>query len=180
VTGNQCPNTVSQKLQLVRMNDVQCSDFLQFQSALKGMRVIDDKIVYALNNSIPTISFKGQVDASEKCKELHQEILKTYDDREASVHKCIEFTRRKLEVARSSGNTSQSRAAQLNLRLYKNELMIEEVIKARTTEIFHTKCRDHYMPPTSQNKWHLKHHHLRYCHTYCLNLQKRTKHSSPS
>ena len=44
------------------------------QNALKGMRVIDDKIVYALNNSIPTISFKGQVDASEKCKELHQEV----------------------------------------------------------------------------------------------------------
>ena len=44
------------------------------QNALKGMRVIDDKIVYALNNSIPTTSFKGQVDASEKCKELHQEV----------------------------------------------------------------------------------------------------------
>ena len=44
------------------------------QSALKVAREIDDKIVYALNNSIPTVSFKGQVDASVKCKELHEEV----------------------------------------------------------------------------------------------------------
>jgi hypothetical protein len=28
--------------------------------ALRDARLIDDKIVYALNNSIPTVSFKGQ------------------------------------------------------------------------------------------------------------------------
>ena len=38
------------------------------------MRIIDDKIVYAINQSIPTASFKGQSDAIQNCKELHQTV----------------------------------------------------------------------------------------------------------
>ena len=45
-----------------------------FQTALKEMRIIDDKIVYAINQSIPTASFKGQSDAIQNCKELHQTV----------------------------------------------------------------------------------------------------------
>jgi hypothetical protein len=37
--------------------------------------MIDDKIVYALNNSIPTVSFKGQINAAEKCQELHKQVI---------------------------------------------------------------------------------------------------------
>ena len=44
------------------------------QSALKEMRQIDDKIVYAINQSIPTASFKGQSDAKENCKGLHETV----------------------------------------------------------------------------------------------------------
>ena len=45
-----------------------------FQTALKEMRLIDDKIVYAINQSIPTASFKGQSDAKENCKELSETV----------------------------------------------------------------------------------------------------------
>ena len=38
------------------------------------MRLIDDKIVYAINQSIPTASFKGQSDAKENCKELSETV----------------------------------------------------------------------------------------------------------
>lgn len=41
-----------------------------FQSALRDMRLLDDKIIYALNTSIPTTSFKDKVDASEQCQVL--------------------------------------------------------------------------------------------------------------
>ena len=52
----------------------QCTDFLMFESALKKMRLIDDKIIYALNTSIPTTSFKNQIDPSEKCHDLRQQV----------------------------------------------------------------------------------------------------------
>jgi len=38
------------------------------------MRTLDDKIIYVLNTSIPTDSFKAQLDASSSCKELFDEV----------------------------------------------------------------------------------------------------------
>ena len=39
------------------------------------MRLIDDKIVYALNTSIPTASFKEKIDPTSKCKELYHQVI---------------------------------------------------------------------------------------------------------
>ena len=36
------------------------------------MRLIDDRISNALNRTIPTNSFKGQMDATENCKHLYE------------------------------------------------------------------------------------------------------------
>jgi hypothetical protein len=36
--------------------------------------MLDDKIIYMLNTSIPTDSFKGQVDPSSSCKELFEQV----------------------------------------------------------------------------------------------------------
>jgi hypothetical protein len=38
------------------------------------MRILDDKIIYMLNTSIPPDSFKGQVDPSSSCKELYDQV----------------------------------------------------------------------------------------------------------
>ena len=48
--------------------------FSCFQEVLKKSRVIDDKIIYALNQSLPTKSFEGQVDASQTCKDLYSKV----------------------------------------------------------------------------------------------------------
>ena len=45
-----------------------------FQSALRNMRLLDDKIIYALNTSIPTTSFKDKVNASEQCQVLRDKV----------------------------------------------------------------------------------------------------------
>ena len=45
-----------------------------FQEALEGARKVDDGIIYRLNTSIPTTSFKGEVSAADKCKELYEEV----------------------------------------------------------------------------------------------------------
>jgi len=36
--------------------------------------MLDDKIIYMLNTSIPTDSFKSQVDPSSSCKELFDQV----------------------------------------------------------------------------------------------------------
>ena len=45
------------------------------QEALKVLRLIDDKIIYKLNKSIPTDSFAGQINAEQKCQELYNEVV---------------------------------------------------------------------------------------------------------
>lgn len=38
------------------------------------MRAIDDKIIYKLNTTIPTVSFAEQIVARDRCKELYEEV----------------------------------------------------------------------------------------------------------
>lgn len=45
------------------------------QEALKILRLIDDKIIYELNKSVPTASFSGEVNAEQKCRELYTEVV---------------------------------------------------------------------------------------------------------
>jgi len=133
----------------------QCDDFMMFQvsvldeanvfpsfshylfyllkMAMKEMRQIDDNIVYALNNSIPTVSFKGQIDAATKCQELCSkvslesvsfikvtnaclpQIESTYDLREGALSKCIAFYQEKVNEAKSSANRTGQRIAQTHV-----------------------------------------------------------------
>jgi hypothetical protein len=51
------------------------NEFLFFwQESLKVLRLLDDKIIYRLNKSVPTTSFAGEVNAENKCKELYTEV----------------------------------------------------------------------------------------------------------
>lgn len=55
---------------------IQCMPFMfVLQEALKVLRLIDDKIIYKLNKSIPTDSFVGEVNAEQKCQELYNEVI---------------------------------------------------------------------------------------------------------
>lgn len=56
------------------------------------MREVDDKIIYALNTSIPTESFKGQISASATCHKLYGELNNAHLDRENAIRKCIVVT----------------------------------------------------------------------------------------
>lgn len=53
------------------------------------MRKVDDKIIYALNTSIPTESFKGQLDPVAKCGELHKGLQDAYIERTDAIKGCI-------------------------------------------------------------------------------------------
>lgn len=47
------------------------------QEVLKLMRTIDDRIVHALNTTVPTVSFSGKVDATQTCKQLYESVSVT-------------------------------------------------------------------------------------------------------
>lgn len=66
------------------------------------MRQIDDKLIYALNTSIPTDSFKGQVDPAATCKELYSQIQIVHRQREEAIKKCILVSAKNIKELRDA------------------------------------------------------------------------------
>lgn len=56
------------------------------------MRTLDDKIVYALNTSLPTESFHGKTDASSSCEHLYSQLQTGHSEREKVIKNCIVVT----------------------------------------------------------------------------------------
>ncbi|XP_063985922.1 protein MIX23 [Diachasmimorpha longicaudata] len=133
---------------------MECGDFLEFQDALQKMRQIDDKIIYLLNTTIPTESFKGQVDATSKCKDLFYQIQSGHSQREIAIKKCLNTSRDKVKQLKDQKDNDPNnilllknlRKEQNTLRMLESELSVEEVVKSRTTKIYHEKCRSFYKP----------------------------------
>ncbi|XP_068631193.1 protein MIX23 [Battus philenor] len=131
-----------------------CPDFLEFQDILKKMRVLDDKIVYALNTSLPTESFKSKVNATQACQELYIQIQKGHEERENVIKNCIIATANSVKELKLSKETNPDdfevlknlKAEQRKLRLLQTELSVEEVIKEKTTKLFTEKCRSYFKP----------------------------------
>lgn len=64
------------------------------------MRDIDDKIIYALNTSLPTESFKGQVDKEKTCKDLYAKLQDGHKQREEAIRSCIMLSAESLKSLR--------------------------------------------------------------------------------
>ncbi|GAB6026723.1 hypothetical protein CHUAL_013230 [Chamberlinius hualienensis] len=131
-----------------------CGDFLEFQDALKKMRSIDDKIVYALNTTIPTNSFRNQVNVTNQCKGLYEQLQESYQHREVVIKKCITEVSERVRVLNEQRKVNESdpniskllRKEQTKLRLMQSEVNVEEVVKDRSLKIFYEKCRSAYKP----------------------------------
>ncbi|XP_068438208.1 protein MIX23 [Clinocottus analis] len=132
-----------------------CEDFSMFQETLKVMRSIDDRIVYALNTSVPTVSFSGKVDATQTCKQLYESMMDAHLTRDKAIKSCIAQTSKEvgqLRERRAKDSENQAlirllRKEQTKLKLMQSELNVEEVVNDRSLKIFSERCRIHYMPP---------------------------------
>ncbi|XP_055325365.1 protein MIX23 [Sitodiplosis mosellana] len=127
----------------------ECGDFLLFQAHLKKMRDLDDKIIYVLNTSIPTESFKGQLNASDKCTDLYDQLNSTYDSRNKIIKNCIAVTANRVKELKTKKDSDADditvykdfKSEQRKLRVLQSELNVEDIIKERTMKIFYEKCR---------------------------------------
>ncbi|XP_070784484.1 protein MIX23 [Enoplosus armatus] len=132
-----------------------CEDFSMFQEVLKVMRTIDDRIVHALNTTVPTVSFSGKVDATQTCKQLYESMMEAHLSRDKAIKSCIAQTSEVVgqlreERAKDSENLAlikQLRKEQTKLKLMQSELNVEEVVNDRSLKIFSERCRIHYTLP---------------------------------
>eukprot|EP00092_Neocalanus_flemingeri_P035506 GFUD01038639.1.p1 GENE.GFUD01038639.1~~GFUD01038639.1.p1 ORF type:complete len:134 (-),score=37.64 GFUD01038639.1:174-575(-) len=126
----------------------QCEDFMLFQKALKKLREIDDKIIYALNQSTPTVSFQARGgDAHENCVKLRRELTDSHKQRGDHIKNCSDKIGDDIKVLRTafdggSDVRSELKRQQGKLRMFENELSIEDIIQERTEKIFKSKCQE--------------------------------------
>lgn len=66
------------------------------------MRVLDDKIVYALNTSLPTESFRGKIDATSACQDLFTQIQNGNSERENIIKNCIVSTAETVKTLKAA------------------------------------------------------------------------------
>jgi len=129
-----------------------CSDFNLFMETLKENRLIDDRIIYELNKTIPTRSFAANVDVSEQCKGLADKVIATQSRRVDAIKTCIKHqahVTQKIKDEREQNPEDFKLKKQLgreqsNLRLLRQELGIEEIIQERVRKTFHERCRSYY------------------------------------
>ncbi|XP_061613614.1 protein MIX23 [Phyllopteryx taeniolatus] len=132
-----------------------CEDFSMFQEVLKLMRTMDDRIVHALNTTVPTVSFSGKVDATQTCKQLYKSMMEAHLSRDKAIKACITHTSEvvgQLREARAKDGADmavmkQLRKEQTKLKLMQSELNVEEVVNDRSHKVFNERCRIHYTPP---------------------------------
>lgn len=72
------------------------------------MRELDDKIVYALNVSIPTESFKHKSDMTNTCGDLRSKIEQNYDVRNKAIKECIAITADRVKTLKIERDTKQN------------------------------------------------------------------------
>lgn len=121
---------------------------------LQKMRQIDDTIIYMLNTTIPTESFKGQIDAKAKCKELFQQIQSGHLQREEAINQCLVAAKERINDLKNQKDSSVDnprvikhlKQEQNTLRLLQSELNVEEVVKQRSNQVYYEKCRGYYKP----------------------------------
>ncbi|XP_055607980.1 protein MIX23 [Uranotaenia lowii] len=132
------------------MSSIQeCGDFSQFQEELKRMRALDDKIIYALNTSLPTESFKGQINPETQCRDLHRQLAAGYSYRQDTIKKCIQSCADNVKALKDKREQNRDdvklnkefKSEQRKLRLLQTELSVEDIIRERTQKTFRERCR---------------------------------------
>ncbi|XP_065057134.1 protein MIX23-like [Rhopilema esculentum] len=149
VTGNE-----SLLLGTAELSQMSCYDFSEFKESLKTLRLIDDKIIYKLNTSVPTDSFKHEVDAEGRCRELYSQLKKVYQTRDDAIKGCIAEVSERVKNLREQKNKDPDnfdimkklRKEQTCLRLMQTELSVEEVVKQRSFKVFAERCWKAYKP----------------------------------
>ncbi|CAI9718468.1 Hypothetical predicted protein [Octopus vulgaris] len=134
---------------------ITCDEFLLFQESLKKLRLIDDRIIHALNTTVPTITFEKDTNATNQCKVLYENLIQAHDDRKSSIHNCIKVISDNVNTLKDQRSNNpdnlnilkELRRVQTNLRLLQSELTVEEVVRDRSLKVFYERCRIAYKPP---------------------------------
>ena len=83
------------------------------------MREMDDKIIYSLNTSLTTESFKAQLDPEKNCQNLYGQLQVGRGQRQEAIKTCIIYTADKVKILRTERDLDRDDIQ--NDKKFKNE-----------------------------------------------------------
>ena len=88
------------------------------------MRDLDDKVIYALNNSLPTASIKARTDSQPEsnCKKLYDSLKSSYFQRDKIIQDCILMTAEQISQLKKQRDNS-------------NDNLVEKKIKSEQRKV---------------------------------------------
>ncbi|KAI0983217.1 hypothetical protein GJ496_003283 [Pomphorhynchus laevis] len=127
-----------------------CNNLSQFKALLERQRSLDNKITNVLNKCVQTESFESKVhnDSNRnKCLRLKDDLDTARKSRINLITNCIEFRHAHIlslndKVANDEENAPMLGRLMSELKLIKEELYVEEILKSRTMTAFYERCRE--------------------------------------
>ncbi|XP_039258253.2 protein MIX23-like [Styela clava] len=133
---------------------VPCADIQLFMEKLKERRQTDDRIIHELNSLFPKEEFAGKVNFTSQCKDLYHTMRTGHSGRIYDITACIQETADKAKNLKQQRDkdpenykiSKNLRKEQGNLRLFQQELNVEEIVWERAEKAFYERCRTYYKP----------------------------------
>lgn len=108
------------------------------------MRDLDDKVIYALNNSLPTASIKARIDADpeKNCKDLYTKLKASYAERARVIQECVILTAE--QVSQLKKQREQSDDIQLEKKFKSEQRKVISLKKSLESYLCFLSVRNAY------------------------------------
>ncbi|KAG0163556.1 hypothetical protein DFQ28_003832 [Apophysomyces sp. BC1034] len=124
-----------------QLDPTTCYNFSFFKEIMKELRRVDDNIVPRLNST--------DVHSETACADFFKQLAGAYEKREKAINYCLKVMDDEIQKknklleedpddydTRSSVFTDESKR-----RMIANELVVEDIVRDRTLQVFKNKCR---------------------------------------
>ncbi|CAO3653063.1 unnamed protein product [Cunninghamella echinulata] len=123
------------------LNPSTCSNFSFFKDMMKELRKVDDNIILRLNST--------DTHSENACGDFFKQLSSAYRKREEAVDYClkvldteIEAKNKKLQEDPDDYDVQTGLFSdETKRRMIANELIVEDIVRERTIQVFKTKCR---------------------------------------
>ncbi|KAI9025348.1 caffeine-induced death protein 2 [Phycomyces nitens] len=123
------------------LNQNTCFNFSFFKDMMKELRRVDDNIVPRLNST--------DTHSETACADFFKQLSTAYAKREHAINYClktmddvIDSKYKKLQEDPDDYDTQSSLYSdESKRRMVANELMVEDIVRERTLQVFKSKCR---------------------------------------
>ncbi|KAI9490781.1 caffeine-induced death protein 2 [Zychaea mexicana] len=124
-----------------QLNPSTCYNLSFFKEIMKELRRVDDNIIPRMNST--------DTHSEKACGEFFSQLAQSYRKRENAVDYCLkvmdEQIEKKTKLLEEDPDDYETKSSlfsdETKRRMIANELVVEDIVRARSLQVFKTKCK---------------------------------------